>query len=107
MKRIMRTATLLLGLTLAASAATPGAARASDQDYFQKLITRNVLVGPAPFSPFRPKGACLCNSVGSARMPGFLALYPDGTVYCLLPDFDATGTVVSYGACTDFAVLGH
>jgi hypothetical protein len=110
MTRTMRTPRLLIGLIglMLAALASPSVMHASDQSTFENLIARNAITGP-PFSlPLRPRSACLCNSVGSVNMPGFLAFYPkDGMVYCVFPHFDATGSADSYGFCTDFAVLGH
>src|SRR5262245_47731610 len=107
MKRTTRTSMLMIGL-LVTALGLPGVTRASDESNFDSLIAKNAIVGPPFTLPLKPRGACLCNSVGSVNKPGFLAFYPeDGTVYCVLPHFDAAGAADLYGFCTDFAVLGH
>lgn len=77
--------------------ATSGGAATTDESRYVKIWDRNTTTDLT-----KPKVGCVCPSVGRL---GALTRTDDYQVLCALPVFDAAGTIVNVGGCSDFIVL--
>jgi hypothetical protein len=92
---------LLLGVVLG-QVAVPGAAFATDQQTFNRLMEKSAPNVFALLDSFKPKFGCACIPSGER---GVLAENV-GLVNCFLPIFNANGEVTNFSAClSQYVVL--
>ena len=92
----------MTGIKLALAAATlliatAAGAAATDESRYRKVWDKSTTTDLT-----KPKVGCVCPSVGRL---GTVTRTDDYKALCTIPVFDATGTVVNVGGCSDFIVL--
>ena len=106
---------LVAALAALCLAAPPALAAASDQDKFEKKVSRFALASGSDFA--KPRGLCTCTEDGvgvSAGQAGLLFYSPASlmmehfiNVSCVIPFFDAEGALDRSEVCESWTLLSR